>query len=82
MNSHHPQRLVFGIEGFECRNPLVIPPLVETAGHGPLQAVDLGSESGVSGDLPPLPPPVLQAYLILNSSRYRRPWVVTRATRV
>jgi hypothetical protein len=78
--SHPPQRLVFGIEGFECRTPLVVPPLIEPASHRPLQAVDLGFQSGVPGDLPPPPQPVLQAYFILNADRYRRPRVVTWAT--
>jgi len=59
---------------------LVIPPLVELAGHRPLQAVDLSFQSGVPGDLPPPLQPVLQAYLILNAGRYRRPWVIARAT--
>jgi hypothetical protein len=77
---HLLQRLVFGIEGFECCTPLVGPPLVETAGHRPLQAVDLSSQSGVPGDLPLSPQPVLQANLILNASGYRRPWVDKRAT--
>ena len=68
------------MEGFECRTPLVVPPLIEPAGHRPLQAVDLGFQSGVPGDLPPPPQPVLQAYFVLNAGRYRRPWVVTWAT--
>ena len=85
MNSHRPfghpsQRLVFGMEVFDCRTPLVVPPLVEPMGHRPLQVVHPGSHCGVFGDLPPLSQPVLQAYLILNGSRYRRLWVVTRAT--
>ena len=83
-NSRHPfghpsQRLVFGLEGFECRTPLVVPPL-EPTGHRPLQAVDLCSQSGDPGDLLPPPHPVLQAYLIMNASRYRRLRVVTRVT--
>jgi hypothetical protein len=77
---HPPQRLVFGILGFECRTPLVVHPFIEPAGHSPLQAVDLGFQSGVPGDLPPPPQPVLQAYFIFNAGRYRRPWVVTWAT--
>ena len=49
-NSHHPsghppQRLVFRIDGFECSAPLVVSPLVEPAGHRPLQAVDLSFQS-------------------------------------
>jgi len=84
-NSHHPlghppQRLVLGIEGFECSTPLIVPPLVESAGHRTLQAVNLGLQSGVPGDLALPPQPVLQAYLVLNtggsvgrgSSRWRR----------
>jgi len=59
---------------------VVVPPLVEPASHRPLQADDLGFQSGVPGDLPLPPQPVLQAYFILNAGRYRRPWVVTRET--
>jgi hypothetical protein len=75
-NSHHPirhlpQRLVFGIEGFECLTTLVLTPLIEWAGHRPLQAVDLGFQSGVPRDLPPPSQPVLQAYFILNAGRIR-----------
>ena len=73
--------MVFGIEGFECRAALVVPPLVEPAGHRPLQTVDLGSQVGVPADLPLPPQTVLQAYLFLNASRDWRPWVFTRATR-
>jgi len=72
--------LVLGIEGFECSAPLIVPPLVEPAGHRPLQAVNLGLQSGVPADLPLPPPPVLQVNLVLNTGRYRGPWVVTRAT--
>jgi len=68
------------MEGIECRTPLIVPPHIELAGHRPLQAVDLGFQSGVPGDLPTPPQPVLQAYFFLNASRYRRPWVVTWAT--
>jgi len=53
--------MVFGIEGFECSNPLVVPPLVEPAGHLPLQVVGLGFKNGVLGDLPLPPQLVLQA---------------------
>jgi len=52
-----------------CGTSLVVPPLVEPAGHRPLQAVDLSSQSGVPGDLPLLPQLVRQAYLILNACR-------------
>jgi hypothetical protein len=84
-NSHHPfghptQRLVFRMERFECRSPLVVPPFVETSGQPPLQAVDLGFQSRVPGDLPTPPQPVLQAYPVLNSIRYRRPWETMRTT--
>jgi hypothetical protein len=30
---HPPQRLVFGIEEFQCGTPLVVPQLVESTGH-------------------------------------------------
>jgi len=66
--------------GFECRNPLVLPPLIEPEGHISLQAVDLSFKSGVPGDLSPPPQPVLQAYFVLNAGRYRSPWVFTWAT--
>ena len=67
------------MEGFECRTPLVVPPLIEPAGHRPLQAVDLGFHSGVPGDLPLPPQSVLQAYFVLNAGRYRMLWVITWA---
>jgi len=71
--------VVPGIEEFECRTPLVVPPLIQSAGHLPLKAIYLGFQSGVP--VLPLPPqPALQAYPILNASWYRKPWVVTRAT--
>ena len=59
-NSHHlfglpTQRLVFGIDGFECRASMVVLSLLEPAGNRLLQAVDNGSQSVVPGDLP-LPP--------------------------
>ena len=84
MYSHHrlghpPQRLVFGMEGFECRTPLVVPPLIEQAGHRPLQAADLRFQSGVHGDLPSSPKPNLQAHFVLNAGGYRKPWLVTWA---
>ena len=72
---HPPQLFVFGIEGLERRAPLVVPPFVELASHRPLKAVYFSSQSGVPSDLPPPSQPVLQAYLILNAGRYRRPWV-------
>ena len=69
--------MVFGAEGFELRVPLVVSPIIDPAG---LQAFDLGPESGVRGDLPLLPQRVFQDYLILNTRRYRKPWVVTGVT--
>jgi len=72
--------VVFRIEGFKSDAPLVVFPHVETAGYRPLQSVDLGFQSGVPGDRPLPPQPVLQAYFILNANRYRGPWVVTRLT--
>jgi len=78
--AHPPQRLVFEIEGFECRTPQVVPPFINLAGHRHLQAADdLGFQSGVLAELPLPPQPVLQVYLILNTSRYLKPWIVTRA---
>ena len=62
------------------RAQLVVSPLVELASHRPLQAVDLGLQSGLPGDLPLPPQPGFQAYFILNAGWYRRPWVVTRET--
>ena len=69
--------MVFGAEGFELRVPLVVSPIIDPAG---LQAFDIGPESGVRGDLPLLPQRVFQDYIILNTKRYRKPWVVTGAT--
>jgi hypothetical protein len=43
-----------------CSIPLVVPPLVPV-GYRSLQAVNLGSQSSVPGDLPPPPQPLLQA---------------------
>ena len=68
------------MERFECRTPQVVPPLIEPAGRRPLQAVYLGFQSEVPGDLPTPPQPVLQAYFVLHASWYRRPWVVTLET--
>ena len=59
---------------------MVVSPLVETTGLRPLQAVDLGFQTAVAGQLPLSPQPVLQAYIFLNAGRYQRPWVVTPAT--
>ena len=56
---HPPQRLVLGIEGFECRTPLVVPPLTEPVGHRPLQAVPflLPLQAGIiNKPRPPNPP--------------------------
>jgi hypothetical protein len=69
--------MVLGIEGFEGRTPLVVPPLIDPAGHRRLQAVDLSVQIAVPGDITPPPQPVLQAYFILNADRYQRPRVVT-----
>jgi hypothetical protein len=74
-----PQRLFFRIEGFKCCIPLVVPPHFELAGKRRLQAVHLGFQSWVPGDLPPPPQPVLQAYFILNAGRNRSTWIVTWA---
>ena len=84
-DTHHlfvspPQIMVFSIDGFECRNPLVLPALVEPKGHRNFRADTLGSQSGESCKLPMPPQAVLQAYLILDGIRYRRACVVTRAT--
>jgi hypothetical protein len=55
---HPPQRLFYG---FECRTPLIVPPLAEPSGHRFLQAVSLRFQTGVPGNLPTSPQPVLQA---------------------
>ena len=60
--------------------PLVVPTLLQLDGHRPLQAVYLSFEGRVPCELPLPPKPVLQAYFILNTSRYRRPRVSTRST--
>ena len=57
----------------------VVPPVVEATGQQPLQLVHMGFQSGVAGEVPGPPQPILQMYLILNTVTYRRPWVVTRA---
>ena len=72
--------MVFGVDGLQCRTPLVIPPLLEPAGYRSMQALALGYQSGVSGELPLPSQPVLQLYLIMDASGYTRPWVVTQAT--
>ena len=72
--------MVLRIEGFNIGAPLVVSPHVEQAGHRPPQSVDLGFQSGVPGDMPLPSQSILQAYIILNASRYRGPWVVTRST--
>ena len=70
-NSHrpfgNPQRLVFGIEGFECHNPLFVPPLIQPAGHRPLQAVNLGFQIGFPGDVPLPPQTIFLVYLFLKA---------------
>jgi len=45
-----------------------------------MQAVDVEFLSGAPVDLPLPPQPDLQAFLILNASRYHKPWVATRAS--
>jgi hypothetical protein len=69
----------------ECRTPLVVPPLIEPAGHRPLQAVDIGFQSRVPDDLPPPPQPVLQVYFILKGAtgylRQASNWTASLQTR-
>jgi hypothetical protein len=71
------QRLVFGVYGFEGIALLFVNSFVTPAGHRPLEAVNLGFQSGVPGDLPPPPQPGLQAYFMLNTGRNRSQYVVT-----
>jgi hypothetical protein len=61
-------RLGLTVQGFQRIAPLFVPLLVQPIGHRPLEAVDLGFQSGVPRDLPLPPQPVLQAYFILNTS--------------
>jgi hypothetical protein len=68
------------MQSLQSVTPLVVPPLLQLEGNRPLQAVYLSFESGVPCELPLPPKAVLQAYLILNTSRYRRPQVCTRST--
>jgi hypothetical protein len=56
-----------------CSAQRVVSPLFESSGHRPLQAVDIGFQSRVPGDMPLPQLPGFQAYLILNTGRYRRP---------
>jgi hypothetical protein len=78
--SRPPQRLILRMQSLQGAAPLVVPPLLQLEGHRPLQAVYLSFKSRVPCELPLPPEPVLQAYLILNTSRYRRPRVCTRST--
>lgn len=48
-------------------------------GHRHLEAVDLGCQNRIPGDLP-LTQPVREAYFMLNTSQYYRPCDSTRAT--
>jgi hypothetical protein len=75
--SHPTQRLVFEVYGFEGIAPLVVHSFVKTVGHRPLEAVNLGFQSGVPGDLTPPTQPVFQAYFMLNTGRNWRQYVVT-----
>ena len=68
------------MQSLQSVTPLVVPPLLQLEGHRSLQAVYLSFESRVFCELPLPPKPVLQAYLIQNTSRYRRPRVSTRST--
>jgi hypothetical protein len=68
------------MQSLRCVPPLVDPPLLQLEGYQPLQAVYLSFQSRVPCELPLPPKPVLQAYVILNTSRYRRPQVCTRST--
>jgi len=83
-NSHHPpghppQRLVFRVEGFECSAPMVVSPLVELAGHRPLQEIDFGFQGGVPGELLLPPQPVLRLSH-LECRPVSEAWVVMRVT--
>jgi hypothetical protein len=68
------------MQNLQSVTPLVVPPLVQLEGHRLLHAVYLSFQSRIPCELPLSPKPVLQAYLILNTSRYRRPRVYTRST--
>jgi hypothetical protein len=79
-NSHHPLRhllqgLDLATQGFQRFAPLTVSPLLQLPCNRPLEAVDLGFQSGAPRDLPL--PPVLQAYFILNTSGKKGPWVGT-----
>ena len=68
------------MQSLQSVTPLVVPPLLQLEGHRPLQAVYLSFEGRVPCELPLPPKAVLQAYFILNTSRYRKPRVSTRST--
>jgi hypothetical protein len=61
---HPPQRLVSGVSGFKGSAPLVIPPIVKPVGHRHLEAVNIGFQSGVPGDLPP---PLQRFFMCISS---------------
>jgi hypothetical protein len=65
---HLPKRLVVTAQEFQRIAVLFVPPLVQPIGHRPLEAVDLGFQSGVPRDLSKPPQPILPAYFILNTS--------------
>ena len=48
--SHLPHRLILGIKGFQCRDPLIILPFVQLTCHRQLQTVKLNFQSGVPGN--------------------------------
>ena len=68
------------IKAFNYRTPLVVLVLVEPADYRPLHAVELSSQIVLPSDLPLPPQTIILAYLILNTSLYRGPRVLTRAT--
>jgi hypothetical protein len=68
------------MQSLQSVTPLVVPPLLQLKGNRPLQAVYISFGSGVPCELPVPPKPIIQEYLILNTSRYRSPWVCTRST--
>ena len=65
------------MQSLQSVTPLVVPPLLQLESHRRVQADYLSFESSVPCQLPLPPKPVIQAYLILNTSRYRRPRVRT-----
>ena len=68
------------MQSFQSATPHVVPPLLKLVGHQHLQVFTSALRAGnlVSCTLTPMP--FLQAYIILNASRYRRPRVSTRST--